>query len=459
MLKRLFMLCLWLLVMDAGVRARAGTLLDYRRALTSQAHYSLSGQFIIHDVPPSADNFGPRLDSTDTNLVHLEPGLLAVSCERVKKALLRQLNARDQWQGKIFISLHRAQWPDEPVTIIPEHGEHYWVYELKMPDCVQRQRLVSALVEVLMLEMADRNADRSAEIPAWLGEGMSREVIFSSDKDLVIEEPRKMENGIGLNRLARTNLVDNPLIQAHEQLQTLAPLTLDQLSWPQAGQFEGPAGEAYRSSAQLFVHELLQLNDGRDCFRMFLPELAQHLNWQIAFQRAFHSHFATQRELEKWWALRVVQFTGRNIAQTWGAEDSWQKLDEVIRPFVEVRTGTNDLPLHTQITLQQIVRDWEIPRQKVVLQEKSQQLLLLRLRVSQELVYLVDDYRRTLDGYLKKRDHPGLFSLRKSLFAPHFDNLARETIHSLDILEARRQELRPNPQSAPVITANGVANH
>ncbi|HWF18375.1 MAG TPA: hypothetical protein VG754_03875 [Verrucomicrobiae bacterium] len=430
--------------------ARAGSLLDWQRAVTGGTHYSLSRQFVIQDIP-AAENFSSRL-LNETNLMELDPTLLAVSCERIKKNLLLQLGVRDQWRGKIYIALHRAQFSDEPVSVTPERFDREWDYKLDMPDRVERSRLVSAIVEVLLLEMADRGAERSTEIPAWLSQGMSREVTFTSEEELVIEKPHSMENGLGMNRLTRTDLMGNPLLQAHAELLAMPPLTLEDLSWPKAGQFDGDAAEAYRSSAQLFVHELLQLNDGHDCFRAFLSELPQHFNWQMAFLRAFRSHFGTQLDLEKWWALRLVEFTGRDLAQTWRADESWQKLDEIVRPAVEVRTDANEMPLHSQVTLQAIIRDWDVPRQRQMLQEKLQQLLILRLHVSQEFVYLVDDYRRTLDGYVKKREKSRI-AFGKTLS----DDLARETIRTLDALETRRQQLRPNPQIPPAITANTSA--
>jgi hypothetical protein len=450
MFKRVLIFCLWALA--AGGSVRAGSLLDYQHSLLGSTHYSLSGQFAIHDLPPG---IMPERLLDESNLVELDPTLLAVSCDRIKKCLLQQLGLRDEWKGKIFVVLHRAQSSDEPVSVTPVRSGREWDFQLDMPDRVDRPRLVSAIVEVLLLEIASRDAERSTEIPAWLSQGMSREVIFASAKELVLERPRGLENGLDLARLTRTNLFDNPLVQAHAELLAAPPLAVEDLSWPGPEQFEGAAAEAYRSSAQLFVHELLQLNDGRDCFRTFLSELPRHLNWQIAFLRAFHSHFGSQLELEKWWALRLVQFTGRDLAQTWRADESWQKLDEIVRPSVDVRTESNELPTHTQVTLQAIIRDWDVPRQTQLLQEKSQQLFLLRLHVSQGLIYLVDGYRRTLDGYLKKREHSGAHPIGR---VPS-DDLAKETIRTLDVLEAQRQQLRPNPQNGTAITADAATTN
>jgi len=201
----------------------------------------------------------------------------------------------------------------------------------------------------------------------------------------------------------------------------------------------------YRSSAQLFVHDLLNLRDGRASMQALLQELPQHLNWQISFLKAFHADFASQRELEKWWALDVVQFTGRDLAQTWPSDESWNKLDEVLHQTVQVRSGINSVPLRSQVTLETIIREWDVQRQKQFLREKSQQLAVLRLRVSQDLVYLVDDYRLALDHYLDKRDYGVYVPMAKSLYPPQLDAFARDILQRLAALEVRRAQMRPKP--------------
>lgn len=439
--------------------AQAGSLEDFKRALSNGSHQSLSGQFVIHNLPPM-DAYAPppRVDDY-RKVVRIDPTLLAVSCERIKKELLNQLGMRDQWKGKIFIDLHYAQRTDEPVSVTPALVGNEWMFRLEMPDMMERPRLVASIVEVLLLEIAERGDLRPTQIPTWLSQGMAREVLFRSDMDLVLEPPKGFQNGVVFDRLTRTNLLANPLTQAHDELLNMAPLSLEDLSWPKAGQFDGAAAEAYYSSAQLFVHELLQLNDGKANMQAFLHELPQHLNWQLALLSGFHTDFASQLELDKWWTMRVVQFTGRNLTQTFRPEDSWQKLDEIIRPVVEVRVNATETPTRTQVTLQSVIREWDTLRQIQFLKEKSQQLFLLRLRVSQGLIYLVDDYRRTLDWYVKRREGGVSNTGARTIYAPRLDDVARDTLRTLDVLEARRQQLRPNPQSTPAITANAGANH
>src|SRR5262249_8031173 len=128
-------------------------------------------------------------------------------------------------------------------------------------------------------------------------------------------------------------------------------------------------------------------------------------NWQTAFLRTFHSHFEQPLDLEKWWTLQTVHFTGRTTDDTWSPAESWRKLDESLHASVEVRLEKNDLPGRAEVSLAAVIRQWDWERQSEVLRTKLRELELLRLRVSPDLAALVEDYRRVLAGYLDKRDN------------------------------------------------------
>jgi hypothetical protein len=410
-------------------------------------NYSLSKQFIIHSRPRTG--WLPALGSS-TTIVRLEPNLLAVSCERIKRAVMKELGVTaDNWRGKIDIQLQPARNLGEMIRVTStQHGQN-WSYRMELPDALERQRFISAVVEILLLEMANRNSTgRSAEIPAWLAQGLTEQLLVNREIDLVLQAPDKMEGGVFVARLDRSERRPKSHAQTHEQLSSQPPLTFEQLSWPAEDQFIGDAGEAYRSSAQLLVCELERVKNGRACLQAFLGELPQHLNWQLAFLKAFKAHFATQRDLEKWWALRVQNFTTRDLAQIWPSDESWKKLDEVIRPPVQVRTTANELPLRTEVTLQTIIRQWDFPRQTRIIQAKLQQLVLVRLRASQDVVLLVDEYRQVLEQYLKNRNKGRFARLLAGITSPGVERIIQDSIRDLDRLDARREELSPKPEPA-----------
>ncbi|MDB6125182.1 MAG: hypothetical protein JWQ71_4175 [Pedosphaera sp.] len=461
MIKWLTIICVGLLVLPAGAQVNpadsfAGELQRMKRSV----HSSVSRQFVIFE-PSESDPF-PRT-SPNANLVRLDPDLLAISCERIKKALLAELGLSDQWHAKINLQLHPFQTPDEAVVVTTVKFGNQWNYRVDLPDRMESSRFITAIVDVLLLEMADRAATaRSAEIPAWLTQGMAQHLMLSSGMDLLLRPPSEMESGISIGRTDLSAQRVNPLTQAHTDLRNMTPLSLEQLSWPQEGQLNGEAGEAYRNCAQVFVFELLRLKDGRICMRNFIAALPQHLNWQISFIKGFQSHFTNQRDLEKWWALRMVEFTGRDLSHAWPSAESFKKLDEVIRPPVEVRTAADQLPMRTEVTLQAIIRDWDFTRQAKILNTKLQQLALLRNQVSQEAVSLVDAYRKTVESYLKNRNKAGFARLTRATSTPGLDKLAQQTLKELDALDLRREELRPKEpaeSTAKTDTASTLVNH
>jgi hypothetical protein len=433
---------------------------DLLRAKGATPHYSLSGQFIVYDITDSWRRPIALDIPAATNFVRLDPAVVAISCERIKKALLHELSAGDQWRGKIYVTMHRAQSLNETIEVssaVFPGGD--WVYRIELPDTLERSRLISAIVSVVLLETANRSSDHCAEIPAWLAQGLTRELVLSSEIDLVVDPPKMGASGLNMMPVTREGVRDNPLTQAHQALHNRPPLTFEELSWPAEGQLDGEAGESYAGSAQLFVHDLLQLNDGRECLRSMVLELPRHLNWQISFLDAFHSHFATPLELDKWWALRLVNFTGRDLSQVWSHEESWRKLDELIHTTVEVRTKLDELPMRTEVTLQTIIREWDFAQQVPVLQDKVQQLSMLRNWVSQDVVLLVDDYRLALDAYLKKRVKSGAIRTRKAQLTLGLDRIAQDGLTQLDALDARRQQLAPKPPPDATITANTHVTH
>jgi hypothetical protein len=227
------------------------------------------------------------------------------------------------------------------------------------------------------------------------------------------------------------------------------PLTLEELSWPTDDKLSGDVGEVYRQSARLFVTELLRLPDGRQCLRVMLDELAGCYNWQTAFFRAFHAHFARQLDLEKWWSLQVVSVTGRDPDRLWTLAESWRKLDEIARTPAEVRRATNELPGRAEVPLQTIVMEWDHLQQTPALQMKMRALELMRLRVAPELAGLIEDYHKVLGSYLRRRDQVGLMltsATRDTNVKRQI--LLREIVKELNALDARRAALRPTEDSS-----------
>ena len=411
---------------------------------------SYSGQFFVR---ASAIPTDPRLASQLTaggNYVQLDPALLVVSVERIKELLWRKLAAKPAWRGRIYLDLRAARSADENVRLVSEKFSDGWRYRVQLPDVIEHERFVRAIIQALLLEIANRGAtERSAELPLWLVEGLSHELIASGDMagelKIFLPPPNVKEAGLTLSRLKLDERRTNSLYWARVVLGSQPPLTFEELSWPADDQLSTEASEVYQSSAQLFVDRLLEFKDGPASFRALLGELPKHLNWQLAFLDAFKAHFPNVLEVEKWWAVQVSHFTGRELEQTWSSAESWKKLDAIIHAPVQVRTGGGEQPLRTEVDMQALLRDANGLEQSRFCRQKLDSLDSLRLRASPELVRLVDDYRQAINTYLEKQKITNPFLRVRKFHELVVNRAARDLIRQLDDLEVKRQAFRPVP--------------
>ncbi len=397
---------------------------------------SASGQFIVRGS--QSTEVSPALSglATDTNYILLQPALLAVSCERIKQKLWLELGVNAAWRGRIYLNLHPARSPDEWVKLVSVKFADGWNYRVELPSPVSRDRYIRAIVQALLLELSNRNAgDRASEVPTWLAEGLGRELRAAYETELFLPPPKMNVRGLTIGpTFIRNALWSNPLGHAQRQLRTHTALTFEQLSWPTAGQLDGAAGETYRCNAQLVVDRLMSLPDGPANLRTMLETLPRYYNWQTAFLNAFRSDFPNLLDVEKWWALQVVQFTGLDLTQTWPVDESWRKLDEILHAPMDVRTEKTELPMRTEVTLQSVLRQRGSAQQVQLLQRKLRDLDLLRLRVPAEVRPMVEEYRRVLQNYLQKR---GAITVTQSgaVVGPQTE----ETIRQLNVLDVRRE--------------------
>jgi hypothetical protein len=415
---------------------------------------STSGQFIVsggQQVSPLASL--PEI-VTNTSLVRLEPALLAVSAERIKESLRRQLGISQSapWSGKIFLALRPAQSSDEDVTIISSRIAGIWNYRVELPDIVSRTRLARALTGVLLLEFANRSAqEHSAEIPAWLTDGLSQQLAADGSPENILSPPdknvealavtrsgpAKIPEGMALARLNHDQHGVDPLADARQVLKNCPALTFEQLSWPDDSQVSGADGGAYRASAQLFVREILGLKTGAADLRAMLQNLPQFYNWQTAFQKSFSDIFPTPLDVEKWWSLRVVDFAAADRGPQWTSAASRDKLDEILSVAVEMRDASNSLPAHAEVSLQAVIRNFDFAQQSPVLDVKMRDLALARFQMASRFVALADAYRSAIQDYL---DTEKIYASRpaKAASVSSEKNGADETLKKLDALDAQR---------------------
>ena len=419
----------------AGIQFPASDLVSMR---------SHSGQFIAYAA--RSVRLPPALSSLATNqdFVQLEPTLATVSCERIKQLLLRELNVTAPWRGTIYLVLYPAGGANDTITITSKSFKDGWQYRVELPSVVERPRYVRAIVQVLLLELANRSTrERGAEIPPWLIEGFSQLLLATSEVEIILSPPGATPNGLKFNASFVASRKQPLQQQVNQKLGARAPLTFEALSWPTEQDLTDDAGgQAYRSSAQLFVSELLRFPDGRACLQRMLTRLSQHYNWQFAFLEAFHNHFERPLDVEKWWALAITQAGGHRAVPAWPVAESWQKLDQAVQAAALIRTRTNELPLRAEVSLQTMVRDWDFTRQTQALDNTLRELGLLRMHIAPEYAGLLQEYCQAIEAYLQQRD-------RGAANSPFARLAAEAAILRLNVLDARRMALRPGSTPGP----------
>lgn len=382
--------------------------------------------------------------------MRLEPAVLVVSCERIKQELLRALNAPDRWQGRINLVLRPVTAGDDRITVASVRHPGGWQYRLELPGRVEHDQLFRVLVRVLLQEMANRHpTGELVELPVWLTEGMAAHLRATAQTPLLFEPERFWTQP----KLARSYRMPDPLQAVRERLRTQPALSFAELGQP--NDLSASRWELFQSCAHLFVSELLGLPNGRAALQELLQLLPQHLNWQFAFMRAFNSQFKNALEVEKWWSVTVVSFLSRDQHAKWPAAAGLQRLDEILRPTVEVRHSTHALPQRAELRLQALIERMDYPQQRIALQTIVSQLKLLEWTAPPDLLKLVDDYRFALESYVAKRDRLGGGGDAKAASQPAYP-LVRATVKQLDLLDVLRGDFKQYGIT-PVAASSGPA--
>ena len=407
---------------------------------------SASGQFTIS----SPAEYSPLLHhpglATNTDLVRLEPALLAVSAERFKITLWNQLGLKPDapWRGKIFLALRPARSTDDGITIASGPLLQTWNYRVELPDVLTRIRCTRALAAVLLLEIANRGnaaSGRSAEIPAWLADGLAQQTLAAGGAKILLSSPPKKIDGLPQSRFEDTEHGPDPLAGPRRALLNSTALTFGQLSWPDDAQVNGDDGGTYLASAQLFVSELLRLKNGPEKLRAMLAQLPGCLNWQTAFFSAFRADFPRPLDVEKWWALRVVAFAAHAPGPRWTLAASREQLAGLLSVPVEFRGNSNALPAHAEVPLQSALRNFTEAQQADVLPTRLRDLELAQFRLAPPFAALAGNYRNVLADFLGERKKaPSSSNTGKNPPAMRRRTSLGETLKKLDALDARRRE-------------------
>ena len=118
---------------------------------------SSSGQFVVRG--PALTQISTNAAFTDGSLIDLDPNILAVTCERIKQALLRELTMVDLWRGRVYVQINSTLSANQAPIVFAKPYLDGWQYQVELARSIERPKLVSGLVQVLLLEIANRGRD------------------------------------------------------------------------------------------------------------------------------------------------------------------------------------------------------------------------------------------------------------------------------------------------------------
>ena len=402
------------------------------RALEPVTVRSQSGQFIVRGLPLGVPQSGSS--TSVLQYLRLDPTLTAVSLDRIRQGVLGELGMKDQWRGLITVTTHPMEEDRPTVQVNSVHYKDGWGYRVELPERIDKDQFIRVAVKVILLEIANREAiTREAELPSWLAEGMAAELQSTVLSTLALEPE---------TRTTRRDLRPDPLHGSRDVLRRRPVLKFDDLCMPSAAMVAQDNLDVFRACSQIFVHELLRLRTGRDCLRDMLMRLPQNLNWQTTFLQAFNAYFPRLIDADKWYSLTIANVSGRDPFSRWPLETSWKQLDEILSTQVQVRLDAGELPIHTSVTLQRMVVEWDKEKQQPIIAQKVTLLQSLRPRVAPELAELVDAYTEVLHAHLAGRSIKLPSPPPAASASGNLPSRIRAVVRYLDFLDASRETLR-----------------
>ncbi len=435
-------LALVLLVgMSLTVRSQPLSLAEFPVTATSR-----SGQFIVHGRSSELPAPATTLSRIGTNaVIALRPDLLAVSAERVKHAVDRRLGANDRWGSRIHLQLRAPTRIEGPVAIQARVFRDGWQYQVVLPDQMEWDRLVRGLVEVVLLERANRAnpGTECALVPLWLTEGMTRLILAEEGRDLVAE---------GATVLVRSERKRDPLAPVRLGLRGREPLPFSEFSLLTLNELGDPERfQEFQTSSALFTWEFLRTDEGRAMLQTFLNGLPVSLNWQTAFLKASNGTFQTLLDVEKWWAVNAADTLSTDLTQRWPRQRVLERLGELAVETTEVRADANGPAARQVLSLPELVVRWDFPTQREVLLRKLSQWRVLALRAPPDLVPLCADYVQVVSDYIRTRDRAGLGTTSRGALETRGNLVAAAVARRLGELQRRLdQEQEGSDASLPV---------
>ncbi len=366
----------------------------------------LEGQFIVKGIPftptiaPSSVG-GMRFITTDTRLnwpksVRLDPSTAIVICERIKEILLQELGLTDQWKGLIEIDIDfYPNGINRPILLSHQFLNDGFHTTMKVSDEVTPHRFIQAVVQVLLLEIANRSPyqKKATTIPLWMIEGMTQLIMQKSGPALI---------PISNTRKTFSTIMENPVKKAKSRIRTLSePPDFNYLAFPSDKTMSGVQWMIFQDAALIFTYELLSLPEGKSCFCQTLFQLKNYKNWHLAFLSAWKKEFKELSDLEKWWALVIVSSQKDTSPNSWTIQQSLIKLNDILSESAVASVyDINTLRAPNTIHLQMIAEHWTPLVQIYFFERIASQLKAFEMVAHPTVADLAERYRTTITDYI-----------------------------------------------------------
>ena len=427
---------------------------DINRLLQPRSGYktvsSRSGQFVAYG-PMSPKRRGGILDA-NVNTILIAPGYAVVTAERVRHALLARLGLPPLPGSRVKLRLEPSMSYKVAVQVVTERHLNGFTYELRLPSEIGPDKLIRALVQVTLLDLANQKPQlRDTEIPLWLTVGFAQVLLAQPELVLVLGKPEQGGVDRPTEEVVRNVRRHDSLAEVRSRLSWRRAFDFSELAMPSPSHLRGDNWRDFQACAHLLLDRLLAVPLGPARLQNMIRHLPDNLNWQTSFLNVYGDLFADMLVVEKWWSVMIVQLTGQNQYQNWTQREAVEKLESLLMLPAEVRLNDADSPLEAEVTLQQAIQGWNFVVQKQTLVQKVNQLLIARLKMPRQLIPFVNEYGRILQNYVAARQRIESFRPRRGQMRPKVAPVIDEAVRQLDSVDRRLALFKPEasiPKSA-----------
>ncbi len=390
---------------------------------------------------------GGILDA-NANTILIAPDYVVVTAERVRHAMLSRLGLSLLPGSRVKLRLEPAMSYKATVPVVTERHLNGYTYGLTLPSEIEADKLVRALVQVALLDLANQKPQlRDTEIPLWLTVGFTQVLLAQPDLVLVLSRPEQGGKEMAMEEVVKNVRRHDTLVGVRARLRGRRAFDFSEIAMPSPAHLRGENWRDFQACSHLLVDRLLAVPAGGARLQNMISQLPNNLNWQTGFLKVYGDLFADMLVVEKWWAVTIVQLTGQNQYQNWTLLEAVEKLENLLKLPAEVRLNDADSPLEAEVTLQQAIRGWDFAVQKQTLQQKINQLLIARVKMPQQLLPFVNEYGRILQNYVVTRQRIESFKPRRGQVRPRIAPVIDEAVRQLDSVDRRLVLFKPESKT------------